>query len=111
MATAAWNKAIVANDRPALERMMTEDFVLTSGDMTQWVPRGAWLDNLGKMRIASYQARVTDVRVYGQIAIAEVRGSWDMTMGSERRTTAFHLADTWVLRDGRWQVMRRYMIR
>ena len=109
-ATAAWNRAIRARDRFALERIMTADFTLTGGDLTESVPRDLWLGNLLKMHFTKYESRVIDVRAYGKVAVAEIHGEWDVTMNGRRRSEAFRLADFWVFRDGRWQVFRRYRI-
>lgn len=109
-ATAAWNRAIVAKDRAALESIMADEFALTGDDARESVPRDVWLGNLPKMSFAKYDARVVDVRTYGKIAVAEVRGEWDVTMNGRRRSEPFRLADFWIFRDGRWQVFRRYRI-
>ena len=110
-ATADWGRAIVARDRVALESIMTADFTLTGGDLTESVPLDLWLGNLLKMHFTKYEARVVGVRMYGKIAVADVHGKWDVTVNGRRRSEAFRLADFWVFRDGRWQVFRRYRIR
>jgi hypothetical protein len=68
------------------------------------------MQNLQRMTISRYDARVVDVRSYGNIAVARVEGGWDRTMNGGRVATSFELADFWVLRDGRWQVFKRHTI-
>lgn len=110
-ATAAWNKAIVENATSALQMVMAPEFTLTGDDdPKRSVPRDPWTQNLQKMTISLYDARVVDVRSYGKIAVARVEGGWDRTMNGKRVANSFELADFWVLRDGRWQVFKRHMI-
>ena len=90
---------------------MAPEFVLTGDDDTKRsVPRDLWMNNLQKMAISHYDARVLDVRSYGKIAVANVEGRWDRTMNGKRVVNSFKLADFWVLRDGRWQVFKRHTI-
>jgi hypothetical protein len=108
--TAVWSGAISRNDVAALRQIMAPEFTLTEGDASAPVPLDAWLTNLGRMSIASYSAEVVDVRSYGSVAVASVRGEWDVTMNGRRLQTRFGLVDFWIWRDGRWQVFRRHMI-
>ena len=110
-ATLAWNTAIIEKNTSALEVIMAPEFTLTGDDdLTRKVPRDPWMQNLQRMTIARYEARVVDVRSYGKLAVAQVEGGWDRTMNGKRVNKSFVLADFWVFRDGRWQVFRRHTI-
>jgi hypothetical protein len=110
-ATAAWNKAIVEKDTSTLQAIRAPEFTLTGDDDTKRsVPRDPWMQNLQKMTISHYDARVVDVRSYGKIAVSRINGGWDRTMNGKRVADSFDLADFWVLRDGRWQVFKRHTI-
>lgn len=110
-ATAAWNNAIIEKNIRVLQTVMAPEFTLTGDDDTRRaVRRDPWMQNLQKMTISHYAARVVDVRIYGKIAVARVEGGWDRTMNGKRLKKPFVLADFWVLRDGRWQVFKRHSI-
>lgn len=109
-ATAVWNKAIFMKDTSALQTVMAPEFTLTEGDTRRLVHRDLWMQNLQKMTVSNFDARVVDVRSYGKIAVARVEGGVDRIVNGKRVAGSFELADFWVLRDGRWQVFKRYTI-
>jgi ketosteroid isomerase-like protein len=105
-----WTKATMAKDLKALDRLMAPDFGLAfvENDKVASVPRAAWLSNLGKMTISRYETKVESVEVMGSVAIAQVTGDWTVSMGGPARSRSFRLRDTWIRRDGRWQVVQRF---
>lgn len=105
-----WTKATMAKDAGALRRLMAPEFELAfveNGQVAS-VPRAAWLTNLGRMAISRYETKVESVEIMGSVAIARVTGDWTVSMGGPARSRLFRLRDTWVRRDGRWQVVQRF---
>jgi ketosteroid isomerase-like protein len=106
-AEAAWTEAVRTNDRAALERLLAPEFALMGAGAGRATPRDEWLANLAAMQIRSYAVRVTDVRVDGDTATADAEGQWAVARNGRVMNDAFVLKDTWVRRDGQWQVVRR----
>jgi len=111
-AETAWNAAIMAKDMAVLERYMGPEFELTGGAAEQddGVPRAAWLANMSRMTFKEYRTDVTDVRVMGDMAVANVAGNWTVEMNGRGGSETFLLRDIWVRRAGGWQVVRRYRV-
>jgi len=105
-----WTKATMAKDAGALRRLMAPEFELAfvENGKSASVPRAAWLTNLGRMAISRYETKVESVEIMGSVAIARVTGDWTVSMGGPARSRLFRLRDTWVRRDGRWQVVQRF---
>jgi len=110
-ASNAWTEAIRRKDLAALATLMAPEFTLTDGDAKDPFPIKPWLANLQKMQVDHYETRITDVRTYGNIAVATVDGHWNVLFEGKRINEPFLLADFWVQRDGRWQIFRRHRIR
>ena len=105
-----WTKATMAKDSKALDRLMAPDFGLAfveNGKVAS-IPRAAWLSNLRKMTISRYETKVESVEMLGSVAIAQVTGDWTVSMGGPARSRPFRLRDTWIRRDGRWEVVQRF---
>lgn len=107
-ATARWNAALVSKDYPALQALLAPDFVLSTEGHFK-VPRDQWLKNLEAMTIARIDVRHVAVRTEGNVAVAQMEGEWDVTRNGKRALIPFKGEDSWVFRDGRWQVFRRKM--
>lgn len=108
-ATASWSDALVTKDTAALQAIVASDFVLTSDDGASPVTRDMWFRNLQNMTIAKIDVRLLDVRTEGKVAVAQMEGEWDVTFNGRRAAVPFKGADSWVFRDGRWQVFRRHL--
>jgi ketosteroid isomerase-like protein len=108
----AYRAAIVAGDRPALERLLHNDFVITSGD-GQLRDKAGELADLVADGFKVHEFRLDDgrVRTVGTTAIATGILRWRMTFQGressvERRTTM-----TWVHDGGRWQLVAQHVAR
>jgi hypothetical protein len=110
-ATAAWNEALVIKDVATLHAILASEFVLTTNDGNNTTSRDQWFQNLQNLTIAKIDVRVLEVGTEGNVAVAQIEGEWDVTRGGRRVVVPFRGADSWVLRDGRWQVFRRQMAR
>jgi ketosteroid isomerase-like protein len=108
----AYRAAIVAGDRPALERLLHSDFVITSGD-GQLRDKAGELADLVADGFKVHEFRLDDARVrtIGTTAIATGILRWRMTFEGressiERRTTM-----TWINDGGRWQLVAQHVAR
>ena len=110
----AWGRAIVTADMAALERLVAPEFVLASSDTTAPpFPRAPWMENVRSRVVRTDTVSFSDLQVRGTAdsAVATLRYYWrpvlrDTARGEDRPS----LQDTWVRRDGRWQVVRRVML-
>ena len=106
-----WASAFLTGDRQFLARILAPEFKLmrAEGGKTLFTPRARWLDNLSRYAFHEYHVRVTDVARAGNTAIATVEGRWKVSYaGRGTREESFILSDTWVKRNGRWQVVYRH---
>ncbi len=110
-ATAAWNDGLVRKDGSALQAILASEFVLTTNEGENTTSRDEWFRNLQNMTISKIDVRLVDVRTEGNVAVAQMEGEWDVTRNGRRALVPFRGVDSWVFRDGRWQVFRRQMAR
>ena len=109
-AETAWNDAIRKQDVKAARQFMADDYVLVGVRSTgsNTVERDAWLEGLGAMRVFSYQAEVTRVRVYGDSAVVSVKGAWHISFGGRDVDENFFLTDVWSRQSEGWKVVLRH---
>lgn len=103
-----WADALLRKDQAALDRLMAPEFQLEGAGSDEVTPRAAWLANLQRMDVRSYSARVTDIQITGDRAVATVVGDWSIVRGDRTLHDSFELLDTWERRDGEWRVTNRY---
>jgi len=108
VAEGLWADALLRKDQAALDRLMAPEFQLEGAGSDEVTPRAAWLANLQRMVVRSYSARVTDVEIIDDRAVATVVGDWSIVRGDQTLHDSFELLDTWERRDGEWRVTKRY---
>lgn len=97
-----WVAAWTAQDYAFMERILAPQFMLASSGGAQGTTfnnREGWLKNARGMAELPFQAKVIDVIVAGDTAVATLEARW--------RRDSF-LTDTWVKRNGQWQVIFRH---
>jgi hypothetical protein len=105
---------LVRRDFAALDRLLAPGFRLVvagkPGERPAITRRDEWLRNSRAFTHHAYRADLLDLNRAGDTAVASARGTWTVTMrpGAPPRTTQFVVADTWVRRAGRWQLLHRY---
>lgn len=95
---AAWN----ARNYNFMEGILAPQFMLASSGGakgTTFNNREGWLKNARSMPQLPFEAKVIDVIVAGNTAVATLEARW--------RRDSF-LTDTWVKRNGQWQVIFRH---
>ncbi len=102
---ASWAAAVASGEVGAIERLLAEDFLGIA-------PDGSFTDKAGELeelrrgagRFLSNRLNEVRVRVYGDTAIAQGSESWEQRTG-EPRYGRYVWTDTWLRRDGRWQLV------
>ena len=110
----AWARAIIAVDTVTLTRLLAPEFVLTGVDSGRPpFPRAAWMTNVATKRVWTDTVAISEFRVTGTAdsAVATMLYYWQPIVGGQRMARdPTRLADTWVRRNGRWQVVRRHRL-
>lgn len=98
----AWTTAFNNRDTRFMEQVMAPEYVLVNSGGPQGANvtrRDDWMRVwLGQERLP-YEARVLEVVVVGDTAVATIEARW--------RRDSF-LTDTWARRNGRWQLVFRH---
>jgi ketosteroid isomerase-like protein len=97
-----WAAAFRNRDYSFMERILAPEFVLASSGRPQGTSvtrREEWLRNLRAQAHVPFEAVVLDVVVAGDTAVATLEARW------QRES---FLTDTWVRRNGQWQVIFRH---
>jgi ketosteroid isomerase-like protein len=101
-----WMEAVKLNDFAALEQILGDEYVYTATGQGRWSRQG-WLDTVAVYDLHSIEYTELDVREYGDVAVVIASANLSATVAGEPRNGTVLLTDTWVRRDGRWQVVAR----
>jgi hypothetical protein len=98
-----WGESEVTRDAGVLERILSEDFVGVDVDGTHYSKSDALQEYRSRpSNYLSNRINAVEIRFYGQTAIAQGDDSWQKKDG----TAGKHVwTDTWVQRNGRWQLV------
>jgi hypothetical protein len=68
------------------------------------------MKNARDFKSYAFAVETVDVNQVGNTAVASAQGLWTVSRraGEAPRAMRFFVTDTWVRRDGQWQVMHRY---
>ena len=108
---ANWSRAFLTKDYALLDDFIAPEFKLVAWRTNKLgsTGRAGWMVNVRKWDFRAYQTKVLDVVVIEGTAVATVQGSWIVDeKGREIINNKFFLTDTWVRRNGRWQVVLRH---
>lgn len=108
-----WADAMVRGDRAALERIFSDDLIVTSGNGTVRGKEGELGDTAGATDIKTYFFNTEDlrVRVYGGAAVLTGRAKWRINyqgrdIDNERRYTCVYAKER-----GRWRMVAMQLTR
>jgi ketosteroid isomerase-like protein len=102
-----WMQATKDRDAGVLDRILAEEFVLVAARGV--VDRAAWMDaTMHQVEVRAFRYEDAQVRVYGEVAVMLTGWHQEATMGGREWSGDFRMTDTWVRRDGRWQVVLRH---
>ena len=100
-----YDQAQIHNDIPALEHLVTDDYVLVNSNATVENKQQFLADfRLQGFKIDPYVVEQRVEKVWGDAAVLAglVRLSW--TQGGRHQTRRLRLVYVWAKRDGHWQV-------
>lgn len=106
----AWAGAMQAGERARLEPILADEFRLTFIDAdAPVVTREQWLSNLAVMSFGPVSMVNPTVTLHGDdVATVRMRMTLeDWYAGDHRLPPDYDVTDTWIRRDGRWQVVSR----
>jgi catechol 2,3-dioxygenase-like lactoylglutathione lyase family enzyme/ketosteroid isomerase-like protein len=106
-----WLQAVQRRDVDFLERLLGDEFTLTTGRAGAEVRgRQEYLDvTRDAYVIDEFAFEEVSVHVHGDAAFVRSRYRQRGRMGSEDRTQAFLMTDAFFRRDGRWQAVARHI--
>ncbi len=100
-----WAESVATGDTSALERILAEDVVRIDpkGKSYKKAEMIADTKNAPKYFLSNHLDNVK-VRFYGDTAIAQGSETWEQRAGEPRRGR-FVWTDTWIQRNGNWQIV------
>ncbi len=106
-----WADAMVRGDRAALERIFSDDLIVTSGDGTLRDKRGEMGDGGPEIKTYFFHTDDLRVRVYGRAAVLTGRAKWRINIQGrdvdhERRYTCVYARER-----GRWRMVAMQLTR
>lgn len=112
-----WMDALAAKDAATLEKTLAREFTIVGSSSSLDDPigtRASWLDIAMNRPWPRHQVKVVKVLEAGEAAVvhAVLSGEYPpMPWIPKGGTLKFLITDTWVKRDGRWQVLARHSTR
>ncbi len=104
-----WMDAWRLQDRPTLERILADDFTLTSVTTDDLIHRDVWLASaMGQVRMTEFSYSDFHIQFYRDTAVVKSRFHQRGTIDGNDWSGDFLVTDMWVRRDGLWQVVSRH---
>lgn len=109
-----WMDALSAQDTAALQQVLAAEFTIIGAGSTADEPpasRERWLGNAMRFRWPRHTVRLLGVRRLGESAVVQavLTATYPpRSITPEGGLIAMLVTDTWVERDGRWQVVARH---
>ena len=106
-----WIEAVRDREVERLERILGEEFTLTTGRPGNEVrSREEYLEIVrDRYSIESFEFTELEVRTYGHVAVVRSRYRQTGSMDGAGRNQAYLMTDVWVRRAGRWQAVTRHV--
>src|SRR6266542_3365815 len=101
--------ALRRKDEKRLRELMAAEFTLQIWDASRAPqPLALWPDTLkNRLNKLEFKYSGLNARVFGDVAVVYSRFWWKGTLDDKPFTDSGFLADVWVKRNGRWQVVAR----
>jgi hypothetical protein len=108
---AEFTKSVKRRDIACLDRVLGENFVLTTGQLGAEIrPRQRWLEvTRDDYRIEAFGFEWLRVEAYGEAAVVRSRYRQRATMGGRDRSSAYLMTDAWIRRQGAWCLVTRHV--
>jgi ketosteroid isomerase-like protein len=106
-----WIEAVRDHDFEKLDRILGEEFTLTTGRPGNEVrSRDEYLEiSRDRYSIDSFEFTELEVRTYGHVAVVRSRYRQTGSMDGAERNQTYLMTDVWVRRAGRWQAVTRHV--
>lgn len=102
-----WMEVTKRRDAEALEQVLADEFVLVAARGV--IDKAAWLRaTMQEVEVRAFRYEDPQVRVYGEVAVMLTSWHQEAKMDGKEWSGDFRITDTWVWRDGRWQVVLRH---
>ena len=100
---AQWAESVATGDTSSIQRILSDDFIGTDpkGNLYDKAQMIADTKDAPKYFVSNHLDQVK-IRFFGNTAVAQGSESWVRRDGERGR---FVWTDTWVLRNGRWQIV------
>ncbi|MDP3674806.1 MAG: nuclear transport factor 2 family protein [Novosphingobium sp.] len=106
-----WSRAFLEKDVRFLEHIIAPEFEVHGwrGGRYSFTARDRWMEGARTWDFTEHPSEVLHVRVSGDTAVATVKGKLVANLnGQPLRNNEWVVTDTWLRRNGRWQVVFRY---
>lgn len=105
--SSAWMQAVTDKDEPSLQAMMAPEYALMTAGLDDDTLRDEWIANAINMDWRGFRDEGMRVRVGGDHATIRSRIYFRVSPFPFELDAG--VVDTWVRRDGRWQITGRYL--
>jgi hypothetical protein len=103
--------AVRRHDRESLESLLAEEFRTTGTSHLGTVDRDRWLGLATEgIEWESFEFRSAKCIVLGDVGVVASVVNRRGTVGGEDASGEFATVDTWLRRDGRWQIINRVVL-
>lgn len=104
-----WMDAWCRKDRDTCERLLADDFLLTSARGVL-MSKSEWLTNaMGLFVCDAFHWETLQVRpLTPDVAVVHARTRQEARLGEQAWSGVFLITDVWAMRHGRWQVVARH---
>lgn len=102
-----WMAAWVKQDRATCERILADDFLLTSARGVL-MSKSEWLAALSSFICTSFSWEQLVVRPFGKTAIVHGRANQEAAVAGQDWSGVFLITDVWAKRNNQWQVVSRH---
>jgi len=100
-----WAESVATGDTSAIQRMLADDFAGVSPEGQMYDKKKMVADTKTAPQVfVSNHLNDVKVRFYGDTAVAQGNESWERRKG-EPRFGRFVWTDTWIRRNGNWQIV------
>jgi ketosteroid isomerase-like protein len=104
----AWMNAWVERDRATCERVLADDFLLTSARGVL-MPKNEWLAAaMSSFTCTAFAWEELLVRPFGDTAIVHGRSRQQASVSGQDWSGVFLVTDVWARRNNQWQVVARH---
>jgi ketosteroid isomerase-like protein len=104
-----WMDAVKQRDEAKLKSIMADEYTLSNlmNFSRPSVPKAKWIENTKNLKVDSFSFDKPRVRVYDNTATVHTLFNMKGVFQEKPYEDTFVLIDTWVKRNGRWQVVSR----